>query len=220
MASSVRQQDEIISEDAYFELEKQTDTRHEFIDGYVYAIVGGNFNHGTLIGTVAGEIRNHLKGKPCRVFAEGIKVKIPALYSGESRYFYPDVVVDCTIEKADGNMLTTPVIVVEVLSASTHKYDETIKFQVYSTIPTLQEYVLIEQGVAKIEVQRRRNNWVIEKYFLGDTITFESIDLTLTVEEIYDRVQNEEMTEWLEQKAREAAKAEAEKLAMVLDGSK
>ena len=95
-----------------------------------------------------------------------------------------------------------------MLSASTHKYDETIKFQVYSTIPTLQEYVLIEQGVAKIEVQRRRNNWVIEKYFLGDTITFESIDLTLTVEEIYDRVQNEEMTEWLEQKAREAVKAE------------
>ena len=105
-------------------------------------------------------------------------------------------------------------------SASTHKYDETIKFQVYSTIPTLQEYVLVEQDMARIEVQRRRNNWVIEKYFLGDTITFESIDLTLTVEEIYDRVQNEEMTEWLEQKAREAAKAEAEKLAMVLDGSK
>ena len=68
MASAVRQQDEIISEDAYFELEKQTDTRHEFIDGYVYAIVGGSFNHGTLIGTIAREIGNHLKGKPCRVF--------------------------------------------------------------------------------------------------------------------------------------------------------
>ena len=150
----------------------------------------------------------HLKGKPCEVFAESTKVKIPSLLSGESRYFYPDVVVDCTIEKADGNMLTTPVLVVEVLSASTHKHDETTKFRIYASIPTLQEYILVEQSSVKIEIQRRRSNWAIEKFFLGDTITFESIGLTLTVEEIYDRIDNEEMQEWLVEKAREAAEAE------------
>lgn len=205
MASALRKPDERISEAEYFALEKQTDTRHEFLDGYVYAMVGGSFNHGTLIGNIAGEIRNHLKGKPCRVFAEGIKVKTPAVSGRDSRYFYPDVVVDCTIEKADGNMLTTPVLVVEVLSDSTHKFDETLKFQVYATIPTLQEYVLVEQNVAKIEVQRRRTGWAVEKYFLGDAITFESLGLTLPVEELYDRVQNEEMSEWLAEKARAAA---------------
>lgn len=205
MASAVRNPDERISEAAYFALEKQTDTRHEFLDGYVYAMVGGSFNHGTLTGNIAGEIRNHLKGKPCRVFAESIKVMIPALAGRESRYFYPDVVVDCTIEKAEGNMLTTPVLVVEVLSDSTHKFDETLKFRVYATLPTLQEYVLVEQNVAKIEVQRRRTGWAVEKYFLGDTVTFESIGLTLPVDALYDRVQNEEMTEWLAEKARAAA---------------
>lgn len=208
MALAVSKQDKLISEAAYFELEKQTDTRHEFIDGHVYAMVGGSFNHGTLIGSIAGEIRNHLKGKPCRVFSEGTKVKITANHGREPRYFYPDVVVDCSIEKADGNMLTTPVLVVEVLSASTHKYDETTKFQIYASIPTLEEYVLVEQSSAKVEIQRRRNNWAIEKYFLGDSITFETIALTLAVEEIYDRVDNEEMTEWLLQKARDAADAE------------
>jgi len=201
MASAIRKSDQRFSEVQYLALEKQTGIRHEFIDGQVYAMVGGSFNHGTLTGTIAREIGNHLKGKPCRVFSESIKVKIPNPRSPESRYFYPDVVVDCTIEKADGQMLTTPVLVVEVLSASTHKYDETTKFQMYASIPTLQEYVLVEQSAAKIEVQRRRTDWAIEKFFLGDSITFESIGLTLAVEEIYDRVDNEEMTEWLAEKA-------------------
>jgi len=204
VASAVRKLDERISEAEYFALEKRTDTRHEFVDGYVYAMVGGSFNHGTLTGTIAREIGNHLKGKPCRVFSESIKVKVANQQRSESRYFYPDVVVDCSIEKAEGQMLTTPVLVVEVLSASTHKYDETTKFQIYASIPTLQEYILVEQTSAKIEVQRRRTNWMIEKFFLGDSITFESIGLTLAVGEIYDRVDNEEMTEWLAQKAYEA----------------
>ena len=210
MASAVRKPDERISEEAYFALEKRTDTRHEFIDGYVYAMVGGSFNHSRITQNIASGIRNHLKGKPCEVFSESTKVKIPSLRSSEVRYFYPDVVVDCSIEKADGNMLTTPVLVAEVLSSSTHKYDETTKFQVYASIPTVQEYILVEQSSAKIEMQRRRTNWAIEKFFLGDSVTFESIGLTLTVEEIYDRVDNEEMTEWLAEKAREAATAVAE----------
>jgi len=201
--SAIRKFDERISEQTYFALEKKSNTRHEYIDGYVYAMVGGSFNHGTLVGTIAREIGNHLKGKSCRVFSESIKVKIPSLYNKESRYFYPDVVVDCTIEQADGNMLTTPVLVVEVLSASTHKYDETTKFQIYATIPTLQEYILVEQSAVKIEVQRQRNNWVVEKCFLGDNITFESLGLTLTVEELYQNIDNEEMNEWLLQKAQE-----------------
>lgn len=202
--SAIPKQEVFISEQAYFELEKQANTRHEYIDGYVYAMVGGSFNHGTLVGAIAREVGNHLKGKTCRVFSESIKVKIPSIYNTkESRYFYPDVVVDCTIDKADGNMLTTPVLVVEVLSASTHKYDETTKFQIYATIPTLQEYVLVEQNCVRIEVQRRRTNWAVEKYFLGDKITFESLALTLDVEELYQNVDNEEMNEWLVQKSRE-----------------
>ena len=207
MASAVRKTDARMTEEEYFALEKQTDTRHEFVDGDVYAMVGGSFNHGRLTRNIAYFIEGHLKGKTCEMFAESTKVKVPNPHHGDSRYFYPDVVVDCSIEKADGQMLTTPVLVVEVLSASTHKYDETTKFQIYASISTLQEYILVEQNCAKIEIQRRRTNWAIEKYFLGDSITFESIGLTLTVEELYDRVDNEEMTEWLLQKAREAEQA-------------
>ncbi|MCB1659448.1 MAG: Uma2 family endonuclease [Pseudomonadales bacterium] len=203
MAFAVRKTDGRVSEEAYFELEKQTDNRHEYIDGYVYAMVGGSIQHGTLVSNIVGKIWRHLEGKPCQVFSEGTKVKTPTAHK-RADYVYPDVVVDCSVEKADDNMLTTPVLIFEVLSASTRRYDETTKFQVYASISTLQEYVLVDQDSAKIEIQRRRTDWAIEKYFLGDSITFEHIQLTLTVEEIYDRVVNEEVTEWFAQKAREA----------------
>jgi Uma2 family endonuclease len=201
--SAVHKSDERISEKEYFQLEKCSDARYELIDGYIYAMVVGSFNHGRITGNISRKIGNHLEGKPCEVFSESTKVGIQ--YTGQrSDYVYPDVVVDCSVDKANGNVLTTPVLIVEVLSASTHKRDETTKFQAYITIPTLQEYILITQDIAKIEIQRRRTNWAIEKFFLGDSIAFESIGLTLTVEEIYDRVQNEEVIEWLEQKAHEA----------------
>lgn len=205
--SAVPKTVELVSEEEYFALEKETDIRHELIDGYVYAMVGGSFNHGRLTGNLARKMGNHLEGKPCEVFSESTKVKIP--YLSSTSYAYPDVVVDCTVAQTEGNILQAPVLVIEVLSASTHKRDETIKFQAYISLPSLQEYILVEQNVARIEIQRRRNNWAIEKFFLGDSVIFESIGLTLSVEEIYDRVQNEEVTEWLEEKAREAAEREA-----------
>jgi len=205
MASAVRRPDERVSEAEYFALEKKTDTRHELIDGYVYAMVGGSFNHSRITQTLARKIGNHLQGKPCEVFAESTKVKTPISH-GRSDYVYPDVVVDCSIDQANHNILTTPILIVEVLSKSTHYSDKVTKRLIYQQIATLQEYVVVEQDVVEVLIRRRANNWIAEDFFLGDSVAFESIGLTLTVEEIYERVDNEEMTEWLLQKAREAAK--------------
>lgn len=199
MASAVPRLDEQICEEAYLALEKQTDIRHEYMDGYVYAMVGGSFNHGRITQNLARKIGNYLEGKPCEVFAESTKVKMPIAY-GRSNYVYPDVVVDCSVNKAEDNTLTTPVIVVEVLSKSTHYRDKVTKRHLYQQIESLQEYVLVEQDVVEVIIRRRCSNWISEEFFLGDNVTFESINLTLTVADIYDRVQNEEMADWLAQK--------------------
>jgi Uma2 family endonuclease len=79
--------------------------------------------------------------------------------------------------------------------------DETVKLLSYINIPSLQEYVLIEQDYIDIQVIRRNESWLPRHYFLGDEITFESINLTLSVEEIYARVHNEEMLEFLSNQA-------------------
>ena len=93
----------------------------------------------------------------------------------------------------------------EVLSKSTRQYDKTFKRDQYFSIPTLQEYLLIEQDIAEIEYwQRTENNiWQQNVYYLGDDLYLRSIDLTISVEDIYQGVKNEDVQTWLETKLQE-----------------
>jgi Uma2 family endonuclease len=88
-------------------------------------------------------------------------------------------------------------VIIEVLSKSTRRRDETIKRRLYQTIPTLLEYVLIEQDIVDVEVCRRSEGWVSNHYFLGDDVTFEAVDLAVSVADIYERVENEDMQSFL-----------------------
>jgi Uma2 family endonuclease len=92
------------------------------------------------------------------------------------------------------------------LSNSTRKFDKNLKRHIYQAIPTLEEYVLIEQDRVEIEISRRSTNWQPVFYFIDDDITFESIDLTLPVLELYQRVENDEIHAFM--KALELAKLE------------
>jgi hypothetical protein len=60
--------------------------------------------------------------------------------------------------------------------------------------------VLIEQDFVDLEICRRSQGWVSEHYFMGDTVTFEAVDVVLPVEEIYYRVENEDVKAFLEEK--------------------
>jgi Uma2 family endonuclease len=181
------------SEAEYLEFEENSSTKHEYFEGEVFAMSGGSMNHQLLTGNAFGEIRNHLKGTPCLTFSSDMKVRA----DDGDKYFYPDVVVTCEKENKTQHFINSPRLIIEVLSKSTRKFDKDLKRQIYQTIPTLEEYVLIEQDHVEIQVCRKNQNWQSTFYFLGDDITFESIDLTLPVLEIYQRVDNEEMRDFL-----------------------
>ena len=188
------QQIAFVSEEEYLEGEKIATLKHEYVDGHIYAMAGAHSNHNVLSGNVHGEFRNHLKGKPCRAYMSDMKVRI----ANGSKYYYPDVLVNCP--PVNGYFTETPTIIVEVLSSSTRRTDETEKRLAYMQIETLEEYVLIAQDFVQIEVIRKNEGWKSAKYFLGDEVIFTSIGLTLSVEEIYDGVDNADMMEWLKQK--------------------
>jgi Uma2 family endonuclease len=128
------------------------------------------------------------------LFASDLKVKT------SRDFFYPDVMVVCQDTSNNEYYAETPIIIVEVLSNSTRRLDETIKKLAYQAIPTLQEYVLVEQDFVDVEVCRRNAGWVSEHYFMGENVTFESVGLTLPIEEIYYRVENEDVRAFLEEK--------------------
>ena len=179
-----------ISEADYLVGEKMAETKHEYIDGEVFAMAGASASHNRISLNVARKFGNHLEDKPCQPYMSDMKVKVG------TKYFYPDVLVECSGLADDSHVTEKPTLIVEVLSKSTRRMDETTKRIAYTQIDSLLEYVLIEQDFVDIEIIRRSTGWQSERFYLGDSLTFESIALTLTVEDIYARVNNPELVEW------------------------
>lgn len=186
-----------LSPDQYLAGEPSSEVKHELVDGYAYAMAGASANHERISVNVLSEFRSHLKTSSCEPFGSDMKVRV------RDNFYYPDVLVDCNFDESEPYFTKTPVIIVEVISKSTRKTDEQTKRIEYINITTLQEYVIIEQDYVDVAVFRKSDNWQPTHYFLGEEVQFESIDLTLSVEEIYHRVQNEDMSLFMEGKKAE-----------------
>ncbi len=191
----LKRRDDFISVDEYLHDELQREIKHEYLHGEIYAMAGASKNHQRVITNFIRLFSSHLDETRCDTFASDIKIRI-----GDLAFFYPDIIVACEEddEDEDGYYTEKPAIIVEVLSKSTRRKDETTKRRLYQQLPTLQEYVLVEQDIVDIEICRRSQGWVSEHYFMGDEVTFEAIDLTLAVEDIYRRVNNDDVNEFLQ----------------------
>jgi len=186
-----------IDEQAYLDSELVAEIKHEYADGQIYAMAGASKNHERISSNISRKLGNHLETSKYEVFGSDIKVRTPA-----GNYRYPDCTVVCDDQTENEYYTESPTILVEVISRSTRKIDEQIKRLEYINIPSLKEYVLIEQDFVDVTVYRESDNWRPTHYFLGDKVLFESIDLTLSVEEIYHRVQNQDMQEFIEEKSK------------------
>ena len=173
----------------YLQAELISDIKHEYLEGQIYAMAGASRNHQRIITNMVRNFSEHLKNTPCDTYASDIKVRI-----GDLAFFYPDVIVTCDDDTDNSYYTEQPTIIVEVLSKSTRRKDETTKRRLYQSLPSLQEYVLIEQDIVDVEICRCSEGWVSEHYFMGDDIMFAAIDLTLSVNEIYQRVLNDDVS--------------------------
>jgi Uma2 family endonuclease len=161
-------------------------------------MAGASRNHNLLISNLVRILGNHLQTSPCSTFSSDLKIK------AADNFFYPDVMVVCDDEQGDDYYTDKPSLIVEVLSKATRRMDKSTKLASYKTLPSLLEYVLIEQDCVDVEVFRRSANWFSEHYFLGDNVTLESVSLTVSVNDIYQRVNNEDMRDHLQQLQQQA----------------
>ncbi|MBK1836284.1 Uma2 family endonuclease [Azospirillum sp. YIM B02556] len=137
--------------------EERQDSRHEFLQGEIVAMDGGTVAHNQFAGNIYAALRTALRGSPCRVFQETMKIL------ADESVFYPDVFVTCAAIDDRDRLATEPTLIVEVLSDSTSSYDHTTKSAAYRTLPSLTQYVLVHQRVAVVESFRRSGDgWTHE----------------------------------------------------------
>ncbi|HEY8284243.1 MAG TPA: Uma2 family endonuclease [Chloroflexota bacterium] len=167
----------------YLALEETSQTKHEYIHGYVYAMAGGTLDHDTIANNGRNVLSNHMGDGPCQVNGPDARVR-----ADQAVYCYPDAVVLCD-ETIEGRALevTTPRLIVEVLSDSTEAADRGHKFTDYQTLPTLDEYLLVDSRRRSVERFQRttEGRWTYQRYSAEDAITVESVGLTCAVAAFY-----------------------------------
>ncbi len=181
------------SPEEYLELERAAEYKSEYYQGEIFAMAGASRNHNRIVGNLNGLSFNFLQEKPCNFYPSDMRVHIPA----SGLYTYPDLLVVCGKEEfldSAVDTLLNPKIIVEVLSESTGSYDRGEKYQLYRSIPSLEEYVMIDSQRISAEVNRKspQGFWSLmsEAYDLKDSIELASIGFTLLLQDVYARAEN------------------------------
>jgi len=171
----------------YFELEERSEILHEFFNGSVHAMSGPSVAHERVRHRLDMAFSNHLKGRPCEVFASKARLLIQVDWRNIS--YHPDIMIDCQPESWNGPGLRNPTLVVEVLSPSTENIDKREKAEIYRLVDSIEEYVLVAQDKYELTIHRRTDGWWPQVYRGPDpTVEFRSIALTLPMRSIYDDV--------------------------------
>ncbi len=176
----------LFTEQEYLEMEQASSIKHEFVDGYIFAMVGSSRAHNKIAGNLYSVFHHHLKDTPCDVYMSDVKVKVAHLNS----YYYPDIMVGCGREEDDYS-LSKPCLIIEVLSPSTASTDRREKLLAYQSISSLKEYCLVNQAECRIEKYTREHEggvWVLSVYEQVENIQFVCIDAEISMQTIYDGI--------------------------------
>lgn len=174
----------------YFQLEANNpETLYEYIDGHVYAMAGGTANHDTIKSNIQRILWQLLRGSNCRAYSSDMKV-----YISETRYFHPDITVTCdSRDRGRVQAISSPRLIVEVLSPTTELRDRTSKLKNYCSHPTIEEYVLVDSQSFKAEsYHKEQNRWIYEAFEITDEITLYSLGVHFPLADAYIDVEFEE----------------------------
>jgi Uma2 family endonuclease len=177
--------------DEYVALERVSPTKHEFLDGEIYAMAGGSEDPSALAAEVLRALGNALASVdlPCRVHTSDLRVYVEAVGLAT----FPDGAVVCGPlqhhEPSPDATALNPSVLVEVTSDSSEEYDTGSKLEMYRTIPTLRDYIIVSHRERRITVHHRddRGGWGARVAIRGGRVLVESLGATLVVDEIYRR---------------------------------
>jgi Uma2 family endonuclease len=181
-----------MSVEEYLRLDQSArNAKYEYLDGVARLMSGGSVGHDRIARNVARFIEEHFLSGPCTVFGSDVQVLVGLKKNGKENYVYPDATVSCDVSdrRRDNKLIRSPRIVVEVLSPSTEPVDRGKKLKAYQACRSIQESVLISQFAQHVEVYRRSEEdetiWSYVIYGPDETVELSSVDVFLTMDEIY-----------------------------------
>lgn len=181
----------LFTPEEYLAIERNAEQKSEYFAGEIFAMGGASERHNLIVTNIIRELGVQLKGRPCRLYANDMRVKV----SPTGLYTYPDVVVMCGEARFDDEQkdtLLNPTVIIEVLSKSTEAYDRGEKAEQYRKLKSLTEYLLVAQERYHIERYARQDNdrWLLtEASDLQETVQLATIECELSLAEVYDKVE-------------------------------
>ncbi len=175
--------------DDYFAVEEMSPVKHEYCDGEIFAMAGASFDHTAIVSNVLSFLHLALRESSCRAFGSDLRI---ATHGG--LYTYPDVSVVCgrpLLVAGRPDTVQNPVLLVEVLSEATRRYDRGKKLDAYKSIPSLREVLLIEQAKVDVDVWRRDDEASWSSFTTTDrsaTLALATVPVELPLREIYREV--------------------------------
>jgi Uma2 family endonuclease len=190
----------LLTVEEYLEMERASEVRHEYLDGEIFEMAGESLAHGDICTNLVVTLGSRLRGTRCRVLSKDTKVQSGWLprprRMTKGLFSYPDVVIVCgqpQFHDEFQDILTNPGVIIEVLSDATEKFDRGEKFRRYREhLPSLTDYVLVAQTRPLVEHFRRgeAGAWVLVPVEgLESALRLDSVDCTLPLAEVYDRVE-------------------------------
>jgi len=170
----------------YFRFEESSPIKHEYVAGEVYAMSDVTVRHNRIVGNVFVRLSLAARAGPCEVFSSDMRVEV-----ARDRYYHPDVTVVCTPVAESDTVARNPCVVVEVTSPSTRRIDRGEKLDAYRSISTLQAYLIIDHRRRRVERHGRDalgSEWRREEIVADGRVRVPCLDVELTLDEIYERV--------------------------------
>jgi Uma2 family endonuclease len=177
----------------YLELEAVAEYKSEYINGQIIPMAGGTLNHNQIALNLSSELNFAFKKQNYHVCIADVRLWIPK----KRTYTYPDVMIVAGEPEFFNNrmdIILNPQVIIEVLSKSTKSYDREDKFEAYRTIPTFQEYLLIDQNRIHIEqfYKTGKKRWTLCEYDEEDqAIAFSSVPFEIFLQDLYNKVKFE-----------------------------
>jgi Uma2 family endonuclease len=178
--------EKIYTVEDYFELEKNAQERHEFVNGELIFMPGESKIANKISINCGVALRQTLKDKGFKIYMKAVRLIVEL----NKIYRYPDLVVAPASDMADTHAITQPTLIIEVLSESTQNTDLYKKLQEYTRLPTLQYYLLISQTEYLVQVyQKSGQNWLYNYYAqLKETIELAFFPAQIALSEIYENI--------------------------------